>query len=177
MIRKIALGFVVLVGAFLGYVALQPSDYVISREVTIRAPAEKVFPYLNNAKLAANWSPWSELDPKAKMSFSGPDEGVGSRTSWADGEKLGTGSATIIESVANQSVRIKLEYAKPFEMTQDAAYSIKSSGGETKVVWSVQGKNTFMGRVMCAFGNMDKMVGGIFEKGLLNLKNLVEKSN
>ena len=45
------------------------------------------------------------------------------------------------------------------------------------MTWRVQGKNTFMERFMCIFVNMDKMVGGMFEKGLLNLKTLVEKSN
>ena len=60
---------------------------------------------------------------------------------------------------------IKLEYVKPMNMTQDSLYLVKSSGKQSQVTWRVTGKNTFMGRLMCLFVNMDKMVGGMFEKG------------
>jgi hypothetical protein len=36
------------------------------------------------------------------------------------------------------------------------------------------GKNNFMAKAICLFGNMDKMVGGQFEKGLVNMKSVVE---
>jgi len=116
-----------------------------------------------------------EIDPQAKMTYSGPDAGVGARTSWTGGKQLGTGSATIVESVPNQRVGIKLEYVKPMSMTQDAAYLIQSFGNQSAVTWKVQGRNTFLCRLMSVVMNMDKMVGGMFEKGLSNLKNLVEK--
>ncbi len=174
MLKKITLGLVVIIAAVLGYAALQPADYVVSREITIQAPVSKIFPYLNNSKLAEQWGPWLEVDPDAKMVYSGSDAGVGSRASWDGGKKLGTGSATIVESVPNERVAIKLEYVKPFQMVQDSEYFVRSSGDQSVVIWSVRGKNSFPGRIMCLFGNMDKMVGGMFEKGLSNLKTLVE---
>jgi uncharacterized protein YndB with AHSA1/START domain len=176
MFLKIGLAVLAVVAVFLGYVATQPSDYVISREITINAPAERIFPYLNNMKLAEQWGPWLEVDPQAKMTYSGPDAGVGSRSDWTGGKQLGTGSATIVESAPNQRVGIKLEYVKPMNMTQDSEYLLNSSGNQSVVTWKVQGKNTFPGRLMCVFVNMDKMVGGMFEKGLSNLKTLMEKS-
>ncbi|MEW6055089.1 MAG: SRPBCC family protein [Bdellovibrionota bacterium] len=177
MAKKISLVILAIVVMLLGYAALQPADYVISRKITINAPAEKIFPYLNNSRLAEQWGPWLEVDPQAKMVYSGPDAGVGSRTSWESGGRLGTGSATIVDSVPNQKVGIKLEYVKPMNMTQDSEYLVKSSGNQSEVTWRVQGKNNFMGNLMCLFMNRDKMVGGMFEKGLSNLKALVEKSN
>jgi hypothetical protein len=36
------------------------------------------------------------------------------------------------------------------------------------------GKNNFIGRAVCLFMDMDKMVGGEFEKGLNQLKSIVE---
>lgn len=177
MLKKIGISFLVIVALFLGYVAVKSPDYLIAREVVIQAPADKIFPYLNNSKLAGNWSPWLEIDPQAKMTYSGPDEGVGSRTAWDSEGKLGIGSATIVESIANEVVRIKLEYLKPFQMVQDAEYSVKQTENQSVVTWSVRGKNTFLARAMCTFMNMDKMVGVNFEKGLSNLKALVEKSN
>jgi hypothetical protein len=38
----------------------------------------------------------------------------------------------------------------------------------------MSGKNNFIARAFCLFVNMDKMVGGEFEKGLENLKSVTE---
>ncbi len=175
MMSKIGFAVLVVAVLFVSYVAFQPSEYEISREIAINAPADRIFPYLNSSELAEKWGPWLEVDPEAKMTYSGPDDGVGSKASWDGGKQLGTGSATIVESIPNQKVGIKLEYVKPMNMTQDSQYLLSSQGEQTVVTWKVQGKNNFMGRLMCVFVNMDKMVGGMFEKGLSNLKTLVEK--
>lgn len=177
MMIKIGLGLIAVILLFLGYVALQPSHFKVERQITIHAPAEKIFPYLNSSKLAEKWAPWPEVDPQAKMNYSGPDDGVGSKSSWDSQGQLGTGSATIVESVPNERVQIKLEYSKPMVMSQDATYSLRSEGNQSVVSWVVTGQNGFVGRLMCMFMNMDKHVGGMFEKGLSNLKNLVETSN
>lgn len=173
--KKIALGVVLAAVVFLGYVTVQSPDYVISRDISINAPAEKIFPYLNSAKLGELWGPWLEVDPAVKMTYSGPESGVGSRASWEGGKQLGTGSATIVESVPGQRVGIKLEYVAPMSMTQDSLYLVAPAGAQTQVTWRVTGRNGFMGRLMCMFMDMDKTVGGMFEKGLSNLKTLVEK--
>ena len=42
------------------------------------------------------------------------------------------------------------------------------------VTWSMLGKNNFMSKAFHLVMNMDKMVGGDFEKGLASLKGVVE---
>ncbi len=175
MVKKIAAGLGGVLLLLIVYAALKSPDYKVMREITINAPAQKIFPYLNNSKMAEKWGPWLETDPGAKMVYSGPDAGVGSRTSWDSKGQLGTGSATITESVPNERVLIRLEYTKPMEMIQDSVYAIRPIGNQSIVSWSVTGKNSFMGRFMCMFFDMDKMVGSMFEKGLKNLKGLMEK--
>ena len=174
MIKKILIGLVVIIAVFMGYVALQPAEYTISREISINASADKIFPHVNNSKLMNDWNPWMKFDPTAKVTFSGPDAGVGTKTSWEGGEKLGTGSATVYESVTNSRVKTKLEYSEPFVMSQDAEISLTPAENQTIVRWSVSGKNNLIGRAMCIFMNMDKMVGGTFEEGLKNLKATLE---
>ena len=61
-------------------------------------------------------------------------------------------------------------------MTQHSDYLLKPNGNQTTVTWRVTGKNNFVSRLMCSFVDVDKMVGGMFEKGLSNLKRLVESS-
>lgn len=177
MAKKIILALIGLVLVIVGYAAMQPADYKITREITIHAPAAKVFPHLNNMKLAEAWGPWKEADPTAKMALAGPEAGVGAQTVWSDGKQMGTGSATITESVPNERVNIKIDYTKPMTMTQDSVYLLKESGGESTVTWTVTGKNNVMGRVMCLFMNMDAHVGGMFEKGLAKLKSNVESAS
>lgn len=176
MALKIGLGFLAVLALLIVYASMQSPDYRISREITIQASADKIFPYLSNSRLAQEWGPWSDIDPDAKMVLVGPESGVGSRTQWDGGKQLGTGSATIISIVPNQTVNIRLEYVKPMEMIQDSEYSIRIIGPEQSVVtWSVRGQNNLMGRFMCIFMNMDKRVGGMFEQGLAKLKALAEK--
>jgi hypothetical protein len=157
------------------FVSTRPAEMVVARELEIKANPEVLFPYINNSKKSNEWMPWHEDDPHVKMSYSGPDEGVGSMTLWTSKGKMGTGSAEVIESIKNQNVKTRLTYTKPMNMSQLAKVSLQAKSDGTLVRWSVSGKNPVIGRIMCAFVNMDKMIGGNFEKGLINLKNIAEK--
>ena len=88
MKKKIGLVLLAIIVIILGYVAIQPPDYVISRETTINATAEKIFPYLNSTKLGESWGPWLEIDPDAKMTYSGPESGVPGVSSLAQEVRL-----------------------------------------------------------------------------------------
>jgi hypothetical protein len=83
---KVVLGLVAVITAFLVYVAFQDPSYSVSRQITISATPERIFPHINNSQRMNEWNPWSALDPDARMAFSGPAEGVGSRTSWDGGK-------------------------------------------------------------------------------------------
>ena len=168
-------GLALSIGAFLIYVALKPADYLISRQLEIKASPEALFPWINNSRKTNQWMPWAALDPAMKMSFNGPEEGVGAESRWESSGKMGVGSAVVVESVPPRTVKTRLDYWKPFRMTQEAEMAIVPAKDGSVVTWSVRGKNNFVGRLMCVFVNMDKMVGGSFETGLANLKALAEK--
>jgi uncharacterized protein YndB with AHSA1/START domain len=176
MFIKILIVAVVVFGGFLTYVAVKPAASNISREIVIGANPETLFPYINNSKKMADWMPWQDSDPGVKMQYSGPDEGVGSKSSWNSEGKMGVGNAVIIESTSNKSVKTQLTYTKPMEMAQLAEVTLTPVDGGTKVKWSVDGHNGFMFRLMGIIMNVEKMVGGEFEKGLAKLKNTAEAS-
>ena len=175
MAKKIAIVVIVIIAGLFVYAGLQPAEYTVSRSVTVNAPAEKVFPYLNNPALSDQWAPWKDEDPQVFMKHEGPAEGEGAKSIWQSPGKMGHGSATIIAVQPMRKVGIKLVYTKPMEMEQDAEYILEPVEGGSLVTWKVHGTNNIVGRVMCLFMDMDKMVGGMFEKGLANLKNLAEK--
>ena len=149
---------------------------VITREALIKATPDAIFPHINHSKKSNDWMPWSDEDPGVKMIYSGPDEGVGSTSSWNSRGRMGTGNAVVVESITNQVVKTQLTYTKPMKMEQLAEISLKPTSNGTIVRWTVTGKDTLIGRFFCLFVNMDKMVGGQFEKGLAKLKKIVEHS-
>ena len=175
MFRKILVFFAVAAVGLSLYAAFQPSQMFVQREVVISATPEAIFPYLNNSRMVNEWMPWREMDPKVEMTYSGPEEGVGARSSWTSSGQMGVGEALVTESVANQHVSTQLTYTEPFKMSQTAMMSLTPVDGGTKVSWSVSGQKNFFFRLLGVFFDCDQMIGGAFEKGLATLKLRVEK--
>lgn len=176
MIKKILIAVVILLGCVFAYAAMLPSEFRISREITISAPAEVIFPFVNEPQKMNSWNPWMKLDPQMKSSYSGPQSGVGAVSSWDGNKEVGTGSATIVESVPNSLVRTKLDFIKPYQSTSFAEVTLKPEGSQTVVSWAINGHSTFVHRLMCLVIHMDKVIGEKFEKGLADLKTLSEEA-
>ncbi len=177
MRKKILIGLGVLVGivlVFLGIVAMQPTDYKITRSAVIAAPPNAVFAHVNDFHLWDAWSPWAKLDPNAKNSFDGPAYGEGAKFAWSGNDDVGEGSMEILKSQPAEHIDIKLAFVRPFEDQCAVAFDFKPQGEQTEVVWKMEGKNNFIGKIFCLFMNMDEMVGKDFEKGLANMKQVVE---
>ena len=164
----------VFLGGFFTYVAFKPANQTIARSIDIKASPEAIFPWINHSKNMNDWMPWQDSDPNVKMQYSGPNEGVGSKSSWESTGKMGVGQAVIIESIPNQVVKTQLTYTKPMVMSQLAEVSLTAIQDGTKVTWSVDGHNGFFFRLMGVIMNVEKMVGDEFQKGLTKLKNIVE---
>ena len=174
MAIKILGGIAIIIGAFLIFVATRPSEMSVTRETFVHAAPEAVFPHINNSKMANHWMPWQDSDPGLKMNYSGPEEGIDSTSSWDSQGKMGTGEARVIDSIQNKSVKTRLTYTKPFQMSQTAEISLTPVTNGTQVRWSVAGHNGFFFKMMGIFMDCDQMIGGEFEKGLSKLKTIVE---
>lgn len=174
MLRKILIALAVIVVLFVIIVALQPSEFRIVRSATISAPPPAVFAQVNDFHKWEAWSPWAKLDPTAKATFEGPSAGTGAIFRWAGNNEVGEGSMMITESRPSDLIRIKLEFLKPFAATSTAEFTFKPEGNQTAVTWSMEGENNFIAKAFCLFMDMDKMVGGQFEKGLASMKSVVE---
>src|SRR5450755_3789424 len=78
-----------------------PDSAHVERSITIARPSSEVFAVLNSFRRFNEWSPWFDLDPQAKYTFSGPVSGVGAKSSWTGNKDVGTGSQEIVESKPN----------------------------------------------------------------------------
>lgn len=177
MFVNILLAVAVLVVVFLIVVAAQPSELHVTRSTTIPAPPSAVFPHVNDLRKWEAWSPWAKIDPNAKTTFEGPSSGVGAVMKWAStNDQVGVGSMTITESRPDALIGFRLDFVKPFAGTNIAEFTFKPEGNQTVVTWSMMGKKNFIMKALGLFMSCDKMVGGMFEQGFANLKNVVSTS-
>jgi len=174
MLKWILAAVAAVVVIFLAVVALQPSDFRIERSATMAAPAPAVFAQVNDLRSWQAWSPWEKIDPQLKRTYEGPQAGTGAAYAWAGNQDVGEGRMTITESRPGERILINLEFFKPFTAANTAELSFKTAGDDTTVTWSMTGKNNFLSKAICLFVNMDRMVGGMFEQGLQQMKSVVE---
>ena len=174
MLKKILIAVAVIIVVFLVIVAMQPAEFRVTRSASVAAPQAAVFDQVNDLHKFEKWNPSGKIDPAMKVSYEGAAAGVGAVYKWAGNNEVGEGKMTITESRPSDLVRIKLEFLKPFASTADTEFTFKPEGNQTAVTWSMAGKNNFMAKAMCLFMSMDKMIGSQFEKGLADMKAMVE---
>jgi hypothetical protein len=174
MLKKVLIALAAVVVVLIAVVAMQPSEFRVARGAVIRAPAPDVFAQVNDFHSWEAWSPWAKLDPAARSSFEGPRAGTGAIFAWAGNDKIGEGRMMVIESRPSELIRIALDFVKPMEGRSIAEFTFKPEGDQTAVTWSMTGHHNFIAKAVCLFMNLDKMIGGDFEKGLANLKSVVE---
>jgi hypothetical protein len=155
-------------------VAMQPADFRVERSATMSAPPQSVFVQVDDLRKWEAWNPWQKLDPAMKMTYAGPPSGPGASYAWTGNNQVGEGRLTITESRPNDLVRIKLEFMKPLAATNTATFTFKPQGNQTAVTWSMEGRNNFLAKAINLFMNMDRMVGGQFERGLADMKKIAE---
>jgi len=167
---NLLIGAAVVLGGLATMVALRPGDYRVARSAQIGAAPATVFAHINDLRKFNAWNPWAKLDPAARTTFDGPAEGVGAVMAWAGDRNVGEGRMTVIESRPHELVRYRMEFLKPFAATATAEFTLSPAGaGATHVTWAMQGENNFMAKAMHLVMNMDRMIGGQFEKGLAGL--------
>jgi uncharacterized protein YndB with AHSA1/START domain len=178
MLINILIVIAALVIVFVVVAALQPTRFRVARTALMSAPAAAVFEQVNNLHKWEAWSPYEKRDPSMKKTYDGPPAGTGASYTWSGNNQVGEGRSTITESRPNELVRLGLEFKRPFVATNTAEFTFvpQGQGEQTAVTWSLTGDRNFMFKAMGLIMNMDKMIGGDFEKGLARLKSVVEST-
>jgi len=159
---------------FLIVVAMQPSEFAVSRSTTISATPSAVFGHVNDFHKWEAWNPWGKIDPAMKKTYEGQPSGTGASYTWVGNGHVGEGRMTITDSQPHELIRIRLEFKKPFAGTNIAEFTFQPQGRETTVTWSMSGNKVFATKAIGMFMSMDRMIGGQFEKGLADMKAVVE---
>lgn len=176
---KIALiaAAVVTVGVLgvLAFAATKPDVFVVQRSASIKAPPEKIFPFINDFHQWGIWSPFEKMDPDMKRTYGPITAGQGATYGWDGNKNIGSGSMEIVDAPAPRKVTIKLDFTRPFEAHNIAEFTLQPTGAATNVTWSMRGPVPFFAKIIHVFMDMDKMVGSQFAEGLGKLKAAAEK--
>lgn len=161
-----------IVGAFL------PAKTKVERSLIINGSVETVFNKLNSFKEFNTWSPWAAKDQTTEYIYSGAESGVGAKMEWrSNHSEVGSGSQEIIESTPYETVTVSLKFdgqsgdAKAQYFLLPVMHSGKPM---TRITWSLylDNESNIIGRY---FGlMMDDLIGKEYEKGLDNLKEILE---
>ena len=155
----------------------KPATFAVQRSAMMQAPAETIFPLINNFHQWTKWSPWENRDPALNRSYGGTESGKGAIYAWEGNKNVGSGRMEILDASSPSKITIKLDFFKPFEAHNTAEFTFVPERGTsaTNVIWVMRGPSSFMSKLMQVFMDFDKMIGKDFETGLANLKSLAEK--
>jgi hypothetical protein len=150
------------------------SSFEVTRSTTIQADPARVLGLINDFHEWTAWSPWEDLDPGLRRTYSGPSSGVGAHYAWKGNRKAGEGSMEITGSGADR-IEIELAFLKPMRNTQQVELVVTPTGAGSEVTWRMSGQHE--GLMMNLFSkvvSMDRLIGKDFEKGLTRLKAVAE---
>ncbi len=173
ILKKAAIGLLVIIGIFLVVGLFLPSKYQVDRERVIAQEASVLFGLVHDLNKWKEWSPWIKEYPNDNHTFSANSVGPGAYYTWK-GEETGEGKLEIVSSTANKAIKTKL--AVKDRGTGIGDWSFTEKDGKTTVVWSFKGDNgnNIIGKY---FGlMMDGMLGPYFERGLANIEQVASST-
>lgn len=149
----------------------------VTRNALIPAAASVIFPLVNNFHEWPKWSPFEKIDPNLNRSYSGNESGVGAKYAWSGKARAGSGTMEIVGSEEPSKINIRLEFTKPIKGVNPTEFTFMPEGEGTRVTWTMTSEKKGIGKIVGLFFNMEKMVGGDFEKGLASLAAAATQKN
>lgn len=149
--------------------------YTVERSATIDAPPDRVYAQIADFHNWTKWSPWEDVDPQLKRTYSGADSGTGAVYAWSGNRKAGQGRMEITDASEPSRVHIDLVFEKPWKARNYTWFAVEPEGSGSRVTWSMTGKKTLMTKMMGVFKSMESFLGPDFEKGLARLKAAAER--
>lgn len=168
LIVLMGLAVVLVVGGWL----LSPK-FSVTRQVSVNAPADKVYALVAAPKRWKEWSVWNLRDPAMAITYTGPESGAGAQWAWKS-KTEGDGQMSITAAEPAQRVAFDLVFPD-FGTTSHGELKFTPEGPTTRVTWTMNGDigSNPLFRWIALFA--DRMMGPDFAAGLANLKALAEK--
>jgi predicted transcriptional regulator YdeE len=138
----------------------------VSRSQVIDAPIGNVFEVVRDFHQWPKWSPWLIADPGCQL------EVKNDWYSW-EGDVCGAGRMEVVGEEENESITYVLQFFKPFKSLADVKMTFARSKEQAEVTWTMDSSLPFF--LFWMTKSMEGFIGMDYERGLLMLKDLVEK--
>ncbi|MBB6610048.1 SRPBCC family protein [Pontibacter sp. Tf4] len=146
----------------------------VERSIEVAAPAGTAFEQVNTLRNWERWSPWHGIDPHMLLTYSGPDGGAGASYNWfSKHPDVGDGEFKIVKTEPYKLIDAEMKFGP--SNTATTTYTFDETAGGTRITWAMESE-LGMNPVNKYFGLLflDKYVGADFERGLNNIKQIVE---
>jgi hypothetical protein len=147
----------------------------IEKSIIIKKSSGFVFDYLKMTRNQDNFSVWNMADPDMKKSHKGTDGTVGFIYNWDSTMKnVGAGEQEITGIEDGKSIDYTIKFFRPMQNTGKIKFQITSLGDKnTSVTWIFDSPSKFPMSLLSPI--FKRMLGKDLEKGLINLKGILEK--
>ncbi len=148
----------------------------IEKSIEINKSSELVFDYLRITVNQDNFSVWNMADPTMKKQYQGKDGAIGFVYSWDSTIKnVGAGAQEITGLEDGKSIEYMIRFSRPMQNTAKIKFQItRVSENRTVVAWIFDSPSKFPMSLLSPI--FKKMLGKDLEKGLNNLKVILEKN-
>jgi hypothetical protein len=147
----------------------------IEKSIVINKNSGVVFDYLRITRNQDKFSVWNMTDPNMKKNYQGTDGTKGFIYSWDSTLKnVGAGEQELTAIEEGKSIDYVIRFSRPMQNIGKSKFLITSIEDErTTVIWIFDSPSKFP---MSLFSPIFKiMLGKDIEKGLKNLKSILEK--
>jgi hypothetical protein len=147
----------------------------IEKSIEIGRSSSEVFDYLKYTRNQDNFSVWNMADPSMKKEYQGTDGTVGHIYKWDSTNKnVGAGEQEITGIDEGKKIGYEVRFSRPMKNVGKSYFLINGKGeSSTSVVWTFDSPTRFPYSLLAPV--FKKMMGRDLEKGLTNLKTILEK--
>src|SRR6185369_10271030 len=97
-IAIIAVIIAIAIAVVLILAATKPNTLRVQRATSVKAPADRIFPLINDFHQWQTWSPYENKDPAMKRTYEGTRSGKGAVYAWDGNKNVGSGRMEILEA-------------------------------------------------------------------------------
>jgi len=169
--KKFGILFAALIGIFIVVGLFLPTQYTVTRTQVISGKPAVIHAYVDDLTKWNGWAPWKDEDPSLTITLGDKTSGVGASQSWVG--KDGNGSLIFTQSSPDRGIDYDLSFNDGMYKCS-AFIHYRDLGGNTHVTWTMTGDMAVpvVGGYLAL--TMDSMAGPMFQRGLTQLKNVVE---
>lgn len=150
-------------------------EFDISRTVVINRPKEEVYNFVRQLKKEHLWMPWFKENFNGILKYKGDDGKMEALLYWKGHRRFYEGTQKIVKLNQGKIVETRFLLVKPFRMVLLEYKGLKEiDENKTKMVWGIRGGLKFPFSVMALIHPVDKAYGKDLEKGLKNIKGILE---